>query len=460
MSMRLTWLVLIWGMFLLKSGAQLLEPFGQNSASAQEKGTENRYQRKLREAREKGGLIADRNLTNVAVGPLNVRKITYGKWHTFEHFEHASEENSLVIWVDVKPGVKSLMFQYEISGSRGETFYQEGGGLSGGEPEVAWIQFNQWPRRDKAFSLRARDEHRKLLGEGTLPNIAQGTFAELIAQPLPVSTNVGGLNIVFKGIEDGTEPIIEFKENGGPAIGWEMGPFFFEDATGNRSGLTEELVHEDVLRCTIRFFRTEAGKFSKDEEWVIPLRVPEPGKYEVLHEIRTMDGLEMSLLATGGAGEITYDQNRPIEGIGTVDSSAEPYTDSVCRFPRMEKPPVFIRGTGRNWAAGLGHKNKTERFSVVGTRPHVAITSKHADVTHRIFVGPQEFFGGMLGEPLHEKSESNWGNVFIVLLAAEPGPTNLRIVVQRARTASFVFQVPASARAFWLERHRRELSVE
>ena len=63
--MRLTLLVLIWGMFLSKSAAQLLEPAGQNSVSAQEKGTENRYQRKLRAAREKGGLIADRNLTNV-----------------------------------------------------------------------------------------------------------------------------------------------------------------------------------------------------------------------------------------------------------------------------------------------------------------------------------------------------------------------------------------------------------
>jgi hypothetical protein len=458
--MNLTLLVLILGISLLKSAAQQLEPFGQKSASAQERRAESRYQRKLREAREKGGLVAERNLTNVVIGPLDVKKITYGKWHKFEREEHATAENSVVIWLEAKLGVKSLMFQYEISGSRGESFYPEGGGLSGGEREITRIQMNQWPRRDKAFSLRARDEHGKLLGEVVLPNPAQGTFAELIAQRLPVITNVGGLNIVFKGIEEGTEPIIELKENGGPAVGWEMGPFFFEDATGNRSGLVEGLVHEDVLRGTIRFFRTESGKFSKDEEWVIPLRVPEPGKYEVLGETRTIEGLEMLVLAVGGTGEITYDENRPIKGIGTVDSSAEPYRDFIPEFFRPEKPPVFIRGPGRDWPLRFDQRNKTERFSVVGTQPHVAIMAKHADVTHRIFVGAEEFFGGMLDEPLHEKSESNWGNVFIVPVTAEPGPMSLRIVVQRARTANFVFQVPASARDFWRERHLRQLSVE
>jgi hypothetical protein len=279
-----------------------------------------------------------------------------------------------------------------------------------------------------------------------------------------VSTNVENLTVIFKGIEEEGTPIIDLRENVGPAVGWETGVFFFEDAMGNRSGLPEELLQEDVLRCGIHLFRTEFGKFSADEEWVIPLRVPQPGKFEVLTEKRTMEGLEISVFSIGGTGEITYEGYRPIEGIGSVDSNAQPYREVIPpRVPRLEKPPVFIRGTGEDWAAALRQRNarnKSDRFSVVGTHPHVTIMAKRADVTHRIFVGSEVFSGTMLAEPTYEKSENNWGNLFIVPVAAAPGTTNLRIVVQRARTASFVFEVPASARAWKRERDLRRLSLD
>jgi hypothetical protein len=68
--------------------------------------------------------------------------------------------------------------------------------------------------------------------------------------------------------------------------GWETGTYFFEDATANRGATMEEFAHEKALRYEVQLFRTRAGLFSKEEKWVVPLRIPPPGLFQELSGTR------------------------------------------------------------------------------------------------------------------------------------------------------------------------------
>jgi hypothetical protein len=406
-----------------------------------------RYDFRLREARAVGP-IREIAITNLSLGPFKVKKLTYGKWHSFSRVEMATDENSILVWMEGPFEYREAFKQTEVLSSDGEKFMELyiSGSSAQNDRTVNYLEISRWPRREREFVLRARSKLTDEVAEVRLTNPAYKYYADLRPENLPASTNLGGLEVTLSRLQEERaffSPVVELRQNGIQAGEWETGSVVFEDATGNRSVSLADLAHEGAVMCHIEIFRRQNAIFSPDEQWHLGINVPAPGVHSLLLDARSFKSLEVQLIDIAGAGETDYTGKLPVAGRPTVDPNAQPYQTGTRRLPRLD---VFIRGHPGGSIDDLLQRqsrgDEVDRFSVVGEQPHLAMLVKGASSRERIFVNTETLYGPVLKNPWNQNTATNRGDLCILPIRALPGPTDLRITVQQSKVATFVVEVP------------------
>jgi hypothetical protein len=415
---------------------------------------EQRVETHARTETKRGQTIAEQVLTNITLGPLTLRKLTYGTSHRYLSHEDNTAANALQLWFDHPKDFEPIMCRFEIRGSSGQQFEHppsSAGYASGGAHDVGWITIDQWPRAEKNFWIRLISQEGRNLGEAWLPNIAQKNYAPLVPDRIPTSTNINGLTVTYKGVRnDGFSyvPLLELGEGTTVSKRWQTASHFFEDAAGNRGSTMEEFAHEKALRYEVQLFRSRAGVFSKDEKWVVPMRISAAGEFQELNATRKFGEVEIRLIAVAGIGETTYVGSKPVSATASVDPTARMYDPYVCRFVSPGKPDVFIRGTGREAyeRMRIAQQKTEDRFSVIGVRPHLAVQITGLTAEHRVFLASEQLDErSLLGSS--PNTENKRGDIWFFPLPARSGSDfELEIVVQKCARASFVVEVPGVAR--------------
>lgn len=177
---------------------------------------------------------------------------------------------------------------------------------------------------------------------------------------------------------------------------------------------------------------------------------PKPGEFKLIGKKLELEGVRVELVAVAGTGEITYRGGGPLRGTAVIDPEA--VRINLSPYAILAKgghdPGVFIRETGGDSEWPPTEWDEWGRivprtFSVVGSRPHVAVKIEGLTANHRILVGSElveedsDFYRAM-------RTKGNFGHLYIRPLTIDPAKRELRIVIQRARWMSFDFAVPAT----------------
>lgn len=182
------------------------------------------------------------------------------------------ERPGLVVWVNAisavgRTNVDCQRIRVEFADANGDLFGAETSSWFGGQNfwRVGHI-FYCYPRNERELSLRVTTWRKGNTSSATIVNPRVIPSENWTGQPLPQSTNVGGMEINLSALVVRTngqgkksyyetparyfEPVWECRQNGTPVVGWEPPEWLAEDPNGNRGQFL------GVQQPVLRFFAT------------------------------------------------------------------------------------------------------------------------------------------------------------------------------------------------------------